>query len=472
MITNMNRRDFFANAAFAAGGLALAGCASGKGMFGGVSGAPMYGFVAPKLERVRIGIIGLGERGWRAVERLVGLPGVEITAICDNVDTKIVRTREILKKKGAPAAREFGGDEGWKALCDFDGVDVVYCATPWYLHAKNGVYAMKAGKHVMIEVPAAMYIDECWELVETSEATRRHCMQLENCIYGESEMLAYNLCRQKMFGDLLYGECGYLHDRRKSVFSDIYTDHWRMWWNVRHRGDQYPTHGLGPICRCMDVNCGDCLDYLVSVDTKQAGYEAYAKEHHAGTWKADLKFDTGDATFTTIRTVLGRAIVIKHDTTSPRPYSRINRIQGTRGVLEGSCPVDGKKTSWPLRVAIEDPKNGKEAREWMTDEMCEDLRRKYMHPLWKSAGDVALKVGGHGGIDFLMDLSWTQCLQKGLPLDMSVYDLASWCSICEASDKSCRAGSTPQKLPDFTRGAWKSAVARDVAVITPSDLAM
>ncbi len=467
---NMNRRDFLAGAAFAAGGTAISGCALSRFSLGGVSGAPMYGFSAPALDRVRIGVIGLGERGWRAVERLSHLPGVEIAAICDNVPEKFARTRESLKKRGLPAAREFGGEEGWKALCDYDGIDVVYSATPWYLHAKTGVRAMKAGKHVMIEVPAAMYIDECWELVETSEATRRHCMQLENCIYGEAEMLSYNLCRAKMFGDLLYGECGYLHDRRKGVFSDIYTDHWRMWWNVHHRGDQYPTHGLGPICRCMDINCGDRLDYLVSVDTKQAGYETYAKENFPGTWKADLKFETGDATFTTVRTALGRVIVIKHDTTSPRPYSRINRIQGTKGVFEGSCPVDGKKTGWPMRIALEDVKNGKSAHGWMEDEAAEEMRRAYMHPLWKAAGELAVKVGGHGGMDFLMDLSWTHCLRKGLPLDMSVYDLASWCSVCEVSERSVRAGSAPRSIPDFTRGAWKNAPRRDIVTITPGDL--
>ena len=465
---NTNRREFLTGAALAAGGAAMAGCSSGRccggaAAAGGPTGAPMLGFCAPKLERIRIGVVGVGERGWRASERLAGVPGVEVAAICDNVPEKIVRTRELLAKKGVKPPREFGGDEGWKALCDWDGVDVVYNTTPWYMHAKVGVYAMKAGKHVMIEVPAAMYLDECWALVETAEKTRRHCMQLENCIYGEAEMLGLALCREKMFGDLLYGECGYLHDRRVGVFSDIYTDHWRMWWNVRHRGDQYPTHGLGPICRYMDVNCGDRLDFLVSVDTKQAGYEAYAKEKFPGTWKADLKFQTGDATFTTIRTVNGRVIVIKHDTTSPRPYSRINRIQGTKGVFEGSCGAD---SSWPLRVAFD---RG-EKTPWLNADELEKLRREHMHPLWKAAGELAVKVGGHGGMDFLMDLSWTHSMRRGLPLDMSVYDLASWCSVCETSERSVRSGSQPQRLPDFTRGAWKTAKPREIEPVDVNDM--
>ena len=459
----MKRRDFLKGAAFAAGGAAIAGCVGSR--CGGNAGGPasMKGFAVPALDRVRIGVIGLGARGSRAVERLAGLPGVEIAAICDNVPEKVARSRAALAEAGLPPPREFGGDEGWKALCEFDGIDVVYSTTPWYLHAKTGVYAMKSGKHVMIEVPAAMYTDECWELVETAEATRRHCMQLENCIYGEAELLAYSLCRAKVLGDLLYGECGYLHDRRASVFSDMYTDHWRMWWNVRHRGDQYPTHGFGPICRCMDVNCGDRLDFLVSVDTKQAGYEAYAKENFKGSWKADLKFETGDATFTTVRTALGRAIVIKHDTTSPRPYSRINRIQGTKGVVEGACS-DDPRCGWPLRVSIDNGMGGKGGHEWMDDAALQKFRREHMHPLWKTIGEPATREGGHGGMDYLMDLSWTYCLRKGLPLDMDVYDLATWCSVSEASERSVRSGSMPQQLPDFTRGAWATAVPHDVAL--------
>jgi len=468
---NTDRRGFITGAALAAGGAALSGCAGGR-CGGSCQGgaAPMMGFVAPKLERVRVGIIGLGQRGSGAVGRLASVPGVEVTAICDNVPEKVARARETLAKKGVPAAREFGGDEGWKALCEFDGVDVVYSTTPWYLHVKTGVYAMKSGKHVMIEVPSAMYIDECWELVETAEKTRRHCMQLENCVYGESELLAFEVCREKILGDLLYGECGYLHDRRSGVFSDMFTDHWRMWWNVRHRGDQYPTHGFGPICRCMDVNCGDRLDYLVSVDTMQAGYEAYAKAKFPGTWKADLKFETGDATFTTVRTAKGRVIVIKHDTTSPRPYSRINRLQGTRGAIEGSCVDNDANNEWPLRVAVED-EVGSGARRWLNGEATERFRQLHRHPLWKVAGEIATKTGGHGGMDFLMDLSWTHCIRNGLPLDMDVYDLAAWCSVCEASERSVRSGSRPQELPDFTRGAWRTAQPRDIARITPDDLA-
>ena len=462
-----NRRDFLTGAALAAGGAAVSGCVSGRcrgDAACGCSGAPMLGFCAPRLDHVRVGVVGVGERGWRAAERLSGLPGVDVSAICDNVQDKIVRTRELLAKKGEKSPREFGGDEGWKALCDWDGVDVVYNTTPWYMHAKVGVYAMNAGKHVMIEVPAAMYLDECWELVETAERTRRHCMQLENCVYGEAEMLGLALCREKMFGELLYGECGYLHDRRVGVFSDVYTDHWRMWWNVRHRGDQYPTHGLGPICRYMDVNCGDRLDYLVSVDTMQAGYEAYAREKFPGTWKADLKFQTGDATFTTIRTVNGRVIVIKHDTTSPRPYSRINRIQGTKGVFEGSC---GEKSPWPLRIGLD----GGGSNSWLNADELEKLRREHMHPLWKVAGELAVKAGGHGGMDFLMDLCWSNSIRRGLPLDMSVYDLATWCSVCETSERSVRSGSQPQSLPDFTRGAWKTAKPREIAPVDVGDMA-
>jgi len=460
-----SRRDFLTGAAVAAGMGLAAGCAT-RGSAGGSSGAPMYDFACAPLKEIRIGLVGLGERGLPALKRLSGLPGVKIAAICDNVPEKVARARAELAKKGAPAAKEFGGDEGWKALCDWDGIDVVYNATPWALHAPIGVCAMKAGKHVMIEVPAALYLDDCWELVETAEKTRRHCMQLENCLYGEAEMLGLVMCREKIFGELLYGECGYLHDRREGVFSDVYTDHWRLWWNVRHRGDQYPTHGIGPLCRYLDINCGDRLDYLVCVDTKQVGYEAYGREKFPGTWKARQRFETGDATFTTIRTAKGRCIVIKHDTTSPRPYSRINRIQGTKGVLEGSCVWDPKeKNSWPLKMCFDNGKGWDDGNHWLEGEALEQVRRKYRHPLWKAAGEYAAGAGGHGGIDFLMDLSWTYALQHGLPLDQDVYDLATWCSVCEASERSVRSGSLPEKLPDFTRGAWERLAPKPIREI-------
>ena len=450
----MKRREFLAGATFAAGAAALAGCATKtNGADCAAGAAPMKGFRAAPLKSIRVGFVGLGKRGSAAVKRVSGLPGVVVAAICDNVPERIAASRKALNAKNISGFREYGGDEGWKALCDSD-LDVVYNATPWYLHAPIGLYAMNAGKHVMIEVPSAMYLDECWNLVETAEKTRRHCMQLENCCYGEAECLGLVLCREKIFGELLYGECGYIHDRRPGVFSDDYVDHWRMMWNVNHRGDQYPTHGLGPICRYMDVNFGDSLDFLVSVDTMQAGYEAYAKAKFPGTWKARQKFKTGDATFTTIRTKNGRVIVIKHDTTSPRPYTRINRIQGTKGMFEGAADSD----TWPMRMMLDRASADPTVPEkWMDDKDLAAVREKYRHPLWKKAGELALKVGGHGGMDFLMDLRWPYCLRNGLPLDMDVYDLATWCSVCELSERSVLSGSRPQNFPDFTRGAWKTA---------------
>ena len=413
----------------------------------------MQGFRCAPMDEVRVGLIGLGGRGSHALERLQTIPGVRIVAICDCEEDRVAENAAKLKAAGVSGFKSFtGSKEAWKGLCELDSVDAVYIATSWQVHAQMGSYALRSGKHAFIEVPSAMTIDECWELVEESERSRRHCMQLENCLYGEAECLALAMCRERMFGELLYGECGYLHDRRRSIFNGIHRDHWRMKWNIAHRGDQYPTHGLGPICQCMDVNRGDSLDFLVSVDTKQAGYEAYAARKYPGDWRASLKFKTGDATFTTIRTANQRVIVIKHDTTSPRPYSRINRLQGTSGVIEGQT----ESPSWPLRIMFDGEGDGWE-NAWLDQEAVERIRREHMHPLWKRAGELARKEGGHGGMDYLMDARWSYCLRKGLPLDTDVYDLATWCSVCELSERSVLSGSAPQKFPYFTRGAWKTA---------------
>ena len=234
-------------------------------------------------------------------------------------------------------------------------------------------------------------------------------------------------------------------------------DYWRLKWNNVHKGNQYPTHGLGPVCWYFDVNRGDRLDYLVSLESQAVGFRDYAGIMFPGTWKAGLKPQMGDMNTTLVKTVKGRSIMIQHDVSSPRPYSRINLVSGTRGILK----------DYPYQVAFS-KKPGAGAHEWFTDAEAEALRKEHMHPLWKEAGDFAKIVGGHGGMDFLMILRLAYCLQNGLPPDMNVYDLATWCSICELSEKSVRSRSSSQDVPDFTRGAWKDA--RPVE-ITPVGLA-
>ncbi len=444
-----NRRDFLKCTAWMGVAAVAAGCTSGRGL--GNTTASMMDFAAKPMGKVRVGVIGIGARGGGSANRLAQIPGTEVTAICDLDEERCKGHAKWLKRisvtKTMPKIYT-GSPEAWKRLCEADDVDLVYNATPWQLHTPIALYAMEHGKHVAIEVPAALTLDDCWALVETSERTRRHCMQLENCCYGETEMLALNMARLGLFGDIIHAEGAYIHDLHVKHYAEQkdkgYWDHWRLKYNRDHNGNQYQTHGLGPVCQYMNITRGDNFDFLVSVSSKQSVFESYAKSTFpADSWQANMKIRMGDMNTTVIKTKLGRTIMVQHDVSSPRPYSRINLVSGTKGIL---C-------DYPLRIAVSGHGGAHSFRESRTEE----LRKKYMHPLWKQAGELAKKVGGHGGMDFLMDLRLSYCLQNGLPLDQSVYDLATWCSLGELTERSDSARGRSMDVPDFTRGLWKTA---------------
>jgi len=454
-----NRRDFLKGTAWMGAMAFAAGCVSDGMKLVGPSGAPMQDFACKPMAKVRVGIVGLGNRGGGAVHRVSMIPGVEIIALCDIQEEQVKKQIEWLKSEKLPLPkRTFSGSEDcWKRLCDWDEVDVVYSATPWALHVPIALYAMRAGKHVLTEVPSAFTVDECWELVETSEKTQRHCMQLENCMYGEMEMLMLSLARQGVLGDITYGECAYIHDLRKSCWQAYYKD-WRLHWNAEHKGNQYPTHGLGPVAWSMGINRGDRFDYLVSLESQQAGFEKYARDHYTGDdWRLNKKVAMGDMNVTLIKTAKGRAIQIQHDVSSPRPYTRIDLLSGTKGTFWGMPWRVYEEGKTCYKMFFDDPNAKSHLHQYLTDEEAEKYRVKYRHPLWQKIGKIAAEVGGHGGMDFIMDLRWAYCLQNGLPLDMNVYDLASWCSLCELTEKSVRSRSGSVDIPDFTRGAWKTA---------------
>jgi len=448
-----NRREFLKGVAMSAGAGVVAGCACAKGTCGGASGAPMRNFrCAPMKNGIRVGVVGIGARGLGVVNRLMMVPGVTVTAVCDIRPEYAERGAKAVADKAGARPLVFGGTaEAYKALCDLPNVDVVYNATSWNAHVPVSVHAMKAGKHTLVEVPSAMFVDECWELVETAEKCKVHCMQLENCCYGEDELLALNLCRLGMLGELLHGEGGYIHDRRWQIFNDAQWERWRNHWNEKHAGNYYSTHGLGPIALDMGINRGDRFDYLVSVDSHQVGYEAFAR----ATLAADdplrgERFAMADMNVTTIRTAKGRTIMLQHDVTSPRQYSRLNLIAGTKGVLRSYPRLD-------IFVEGHDEWPKDDGGHKFTPEMTAAIKREFQHPLFRQVGEIARKVGGHGGMDYLMDLRWAYCMQNGLPLDTDVYDLASWCAVSELTERSARNRSQAMDIPDFTRGAWKTS---------------
>lgn len=410
----------------------------------------MVGYAAAPIDTVRVGFIGLGMRGYSAVERFVHIPGTKIIAICDIDTARVTRSEKILSNAGLPAAATYGGEEdSWKALCERPDIDLVYIVTDWKHHAPMAKYAMEQGKHVAIEVPAAMNLDEIWDLIETSERTRKHCMMLENCVYDFFEMNTLNMAQQGLFGEVLHTEGSYIHNLEE--FWPYYWNNWRMDYNREHRGDVYPTHGIGPACQLLDIHRGDRMTTLVSMDTKAVNGPAYIEK---STGKAPESFANGDHTMTMIRTANGKTIHIQHDVVTPRPYSRMYQLTGTKG-FANKYPSEGYAFE-PEQISgdsIPDHEN-LSAHGFISDAQKQALTERYMHPIIKEVGEVAKKVGGHGGMDYIMDYRMIYCLRNGLPLDMDVYDLAEWCSLIPLSAISIENGSAPVEVPDFTRGAW------------------
>ena len=416
----------------------------------------MQDYSLKPMNRVRVGFVGIGQRGGGAVRRVSQIPGCDIAALCDKdperIEANLMWLRE---KKYASVPKTYVGEEAYKDLCDFGDCDVVYCATPWSLHQPVALRAIMGGKIALVEVTSALTTDECWELVEASEKYRLPCMQLENCVYGEIELLELNLARMGMLGEINHAEGSYIHDLREiipSVGKHYNTEWvWRYGENMAHKGNRYPTHGLVPICQTMGINRGDRLDYLVSLENgpHNVNYEYFKKEFltEADPRQKDPPAEMGDMNTTLIKTAKGKSIMVQHDVSSPRPYSRTQLISGTKGIVR----------DYPFQCAFEEKCFDRGAHAWFDEKKGEEIRKEYMHPLWRDVSPVAKKVGGHGGMDFIMDLRWAYCLQNGLPLDMDVYDLAVTSCLCELTETSVRNGSKAMPIPDFTRGNWRNA---------------
>ncbi len=405
----------------------------------------MCGYAAPKIDKVRIGIIGLGMRGPGAVQRMSFIEGVEIKALCDQYPDRVAKAQKILEKQGLPKATEYSGSkDAWKELCNRPDIDLVYITTPWSWHTPMAVYAMNHGKHAATEVPAARTIDECWQLVETSEKTKKHCMMLENCCYDFFELLTMNMARNGMFGELVHAEGAYLHNLLDLNFDkNGYAEMWRLKENASRNGNLYPTHGLGPVAQCLNINRGDQMDYLVSTSSNDFMMADTAKERAAkdGFYNEfkDKQY-RGNMNTTVIKTIKGKTIMVQHDVTSPRPYSRIHLISGTKGIA----------SKWP------DPAKISFGEGWIKDDELKSLEEKFTLPIVKHIGALAKNIGGHGGMDFIMDWRLIDNLRNGLALDQDVYDAALWSSIAPLSEKSVSNRSRSMNVPDFTKGAWKT----------------
>ena len=398
------------------------------------------GFAAPALDVVRIGFVGVGLQGGSHVENFLAIDGVEIVAICDIDEPRAREVAGWISDAGRPAPALYTrGETDFLRLCERDDVDLVFNSTPWRWHVPACVAAMESGKHTAVEVPAAYTIDGCWQLVETAERHARHCVMMENCNYGRREMMILRMVRAGLFGELLHAEGAYIHDLRAIKFSDANEGLWRLDHSTRRNGNLYPTHGLGPVAQCLDINRGDQFDYLVSMSSPALGLKRYAeRELAADDPRRDAEYVLGDMNSSLIRTKRGRTILLQHDTASPRPYSRINLVQGTAGTVTG----------YPDRIYIE----GRSPEHRWQD--LEEYRDEWDHPLWRKLEEQAAGAG-HGGMDYLEDYRLVECLRNGWPLDMDVYDAAALSVITEVSEISVAEGSRPVEIPDFTRDLWR-----------------
>ena len=450
MANRMNRRNFMAVAAAGIGAGVLIGCNSSTQVTAKPTGNPgVDGLKVDPLDVVRIGIIGVGARGSGHLGHYLKIEGTQVKAICDNHPPAALAAQKRCVDAGFEKPEIYtNGDFDYRNMLERDDIDVVMIFTPWLLHTPMAVDAMNAGKHAFIEVPAAVTLEQCWQLVDTAEKTQKHCMMMENVCYGREELMALNMARLGIFGELLHGEGAYIHDLRGQMRAvKRGTGFWRTLHHIGRNGNLYPTHGLGPIAQYMNINRGDRFDYLTSMSSPALGRAAYAKANFPPDhFRNQAKYTCGDMNTSLIKTVKGRTIMVQHDTTSPRPYDRINLIQGTKGILRG----------YPARVAIEGRGGTHGWQDWA---QCE---KDFDHPLWKRMGEIAQKAGGHGGMDFILNWRIIYCLRNGLPLDQDVYDAATWSAVSGVSELSVANRSASIDFPDFTRGRYKTMKPLDI----------
>jgi hypothetical protein len=440
------RRTLLKLGAAGAGAAVLHGCASpsdaGRSSDVPIAGsAPEEPFAAPPLETVRVGFVGVGGMGSVHVRNLIDIAGVELTAVCDIRPEHAERARQWAVEAGRrPPTLYTNGETDFERMCAEEDLDLVYNATPWEWHVPICVAAMENGKHAATEVPAAYTLEDCWRLVENAEKHEKHCVMMENVNYSRAEMMVFHMTRLGMFGEILHAEGGYLHDLRSIKFSPEGEGLWRRAHAMTRNGNLYPTHGLGPVANCMDINRGDRFDYLVSMSGPSRGLQEYAQEHFpADAPQRSERFVLGDVNVSLIKTANGKTIYVSHDTNLPRPYSRINVVQGTRGIFQG----------YPDRVYVE---GRSPEHRWET---AGDYLGEFEHPLWQEMAGAG-EGRGHGSMDYLEDHRLIRCLRDGLPTDMNVYDAAALSAVCALSETSVAEGSRPVEFPDFTRGRWET----------------
>lgn len=463
---NLDRRNFIKKTSLSAAAIAAttALVPDSIGQSARQSSAQYMGdFAAPKLNTIRAAFIGVGARGPGHLKFFASLEGTEVVAVSDLYEDYVKKWADIATEIGKGRrhkniARYHGDENKWKVMLEEVKPDVVFIATNWHNHALMAIEAMKKGAHAFVEVPVAVTLEEMWEIVDTSESTGKHCMMMENVNYDRDELMFLNMCRQGVLGELLHAEAAYIHELRTQMEQvKRGTGSWRTLHYAKRNGNLYPTHGLGPVAQYMNLGRGeDNFGSLVSFSTPALGRKDYALKNYDANHKWNkLDFKGGDMNTSIIKTTLGRTIMVQWDETSPRPYSRLNLVQGTKGILAG----------FPTRVALEGGVEGatESHHQWAQGEQLAAVYEKYDHPMYKRLNQKT-KDSGHGGMDGMMMYRIVECLRNGLPLDQNIYEGCFWSAVGPLSERSVASGGAPQPFPDFTRGNWKNT--KPLGIIT------
>ena len=453
---NYNRRKFIQTTTMSAAALTVASTltsCSNSNIDPISKGKYMGGFSAPKLDTVRIAFIGVGARGSGHLRSLASLEGVEIVAISDLYEDSCKKISKVASEIGKGErhdniAQYWGDENKWKLMLEEIKPDAVFISTNWNNHASMAIKSMESGAHAFVEVPIAVSLKEMWEIVNTSEKTQKHCMMMENVNYGRDELMYLNMCRKGVIGELLHAEAAYIHELRFQMSQEERgTGSWRTHHYANGKGNLYPTHGLGPVAQYMNLGrTDDSFKSIVSYSSPAKGRDLYAQKNYSVEHKWNkLNYLNGDINTSIIKTNVGRTVMVQWDETSPRPYTRHNLIQGTKGTLAG----------FPTRIALEGGFEGasKDHHSWIQGDQLELLYEKYDHPLYIRLNQET-KNSGHGGMDGIMRYRIIECLKNGLALDQNVYEGCFWSAVTPLSGESILEGGMPQQFPDFTRGNW------------------
>ena len=458
MSNDLDRRSFLGASAAPVAALALSG--SSLGAQASSSGKP-----------VRLGFVGVGNRGSYHLDCALGIEGVEIVALADIDDKALYRAQRWVEQAGQPAPHLYPESRtGFKALCEKETLDCVICCTPWEYHAQVCVAAMKNGKNAVSEVPIVITLEEAWEVVETHEKTRKWAtLGLE----GFGDLTLMNMVRKGVLGDILHAEGGYVHDLRMVKFNPL-EEPWRLQHSINRNGNLYPDHPMSRIMRLLDINHGDRFDHLVSMSSKAIMLNRYAAlkfgEQHP---YATRKMAQGDVNVTLLHTAGGKVVTLNHDTNTPHPREFF-RIQGTKGVYQTGMNL-------PQPAAAGQPRTGPggfgrrggmiyvDGRSPVDDqwESAERYYQEYQHPFLKAYKPTPRKqaLRGHGGGATVTPVNWERlvaALRAGRMPDYDVYDSVTSSAISPLTEKSVAGGSVPVAFPDFTKGKWQTAKLFDV----------